>query len=199
MIKLMHVTFSFHIGSQSQDPHIYNLALEMSAKVFEQAEGCGFTFSILDIGGGFPGVSGSDELFYQMAAVICRSLDVYFHSSKYPQLQVIAEPGIIIITISLSHFTTTYVIIGRYFCSSLYTLALSVIAKKEMVRDDYDSDLPQPFIYFMSDGRNGSLRWYRETDEFNKPKLLRNEACTVYVKILQGQHFADWGFNFANY
>ena len=48
-------THSFHVGSNSNNPHVFLTALEMSQQLFLYAESLGYHFTLLDIGGGFPG------------------------------------------------------------------------------------------------------------------------------------------------
>lgn len=83
---------SFHIGSLSKTPSAFEEALEMAAEVFEfNQKQLGYNFSLLDIGGGFPGTRDSGELFEKMAATITSSLSRHF--SAYPGVRIIAEPG----------------------------------------------------------------------------------------------------------
>lgn len=64
----------------------------MAAEVFEfNKKQLGYNFSLLDIGGGFPGTRESGELFEKMAATITSSLNRHF--SAYPGVRIIAEPG----------------------------------------------------------------------------------------------------------
>ena len=64
----------------------------MAAEVFEfNQKRLGYNFSLLDIGGGFPGTRDSGELFEKMAATITSSLSRHF--SAYPGVRIIAEPG----------------------------------------------------------------------------------------------------------
>ena len=63
----------------------------MSAELFEYGYEIGYQFSLLDIGGGFYGNNGSEEVFQRVASAINSSLDSLFNS--FPGLTVIAEPG----------------------------------------------------------------------------------------------------------
>ncbi len=63
----------------------------MSAELFEYGYEIGYKFSLLDIGGGFPGNKDSKEVFQRIAGAINASLDSLFKS--FPGLTVIAEPG----------------------------------------------------------------------------------------------------------
>ncbi len=82
---------SFHVGSGCQTPSAYQAALELAADVFRYGAALGYHFSLLDIGGGFPGTKDSGELLHQVATSIKKGLECYFGS--YPNLRVIAEPG----------------------------------------------------------------------------------------------------------
>ncbi len=45
---------SFHVGSQCTNPHNYNQALHLAARIFAEAGARGFDLKLPDIGGGFP-------------------------------------------------------------------------------------------------------------------------------------------------
>lgn len=49
------IGISFHVGSGSGDPLVFGEAIEAARKLFDFAEGIGYQFELLDIGGGFPG------------------------------------------------------------------------------------------------------------------------------------------------
>jgi len=50
---------SFHVGSGCSDAPVFLRAIKAAKQIFEDAKGIGFDFSLLDIGGGFPGNKGS--------------------------------------------------------------------------------------------------------------------------------------------
>ena len=77
----------------SENPGAYQEALAACAELFQCGADVGYDFSLLDIGGGFPGEVHSAELFSRMADAIRKSLSQHFSSTKYPHLRVIAEPG----------------------------------------------------------------------------------------------------------
>lgn len=84
---------SFHVGSGCQTPAAYQNALELSSEIFKCASVVGYHFSLLDIGGGFPGDKGSSELFKKTTVAINTGLETYFSKEDYPSLKIIAEPG----------------------------------------------------------------------------------------------------------
>ncbi len=58
-LKIMGI--SFHVGSSCQDAIAYKSAIQRAKEVYEEALEVGFHISLLDIGGGFPGVSGKNN------------------------------------------------------------------------------------------------------------------------------------------
>ena len=65
----------------------------MCAEMFEYGASIGYSFTLLDIGGGYPGEKGSEELFKKVTCAINQALREHFGPSKYPHLDIIAEPG----------------------------------------------------------------------------------------------------------
>ena len=84
---------SFHVGSGCQTPQAYQSALELSAQLFSHAPSAGHHFTLLDIGGGFPGDRGSDALFEEVTNSIKEGVATHFGRDKFPELKIIAEPG----------------------------------------------------------------------------------------------------------
>ena len=68
-------------------------ALELSSEMFLYAATIGYHFTLLDIGGGFPGDKGSRELFSEVTASINSGLKTFFSGRDLSDLRVIAEPG----------------------------------------------------------------------------------------------------------
>ena len=62
----------------------------MCSEVIHYAASVGYHITLLDIGGGFPGNQGSDELFAALAKAIHEELS---SNDEYSQLRIIAEPG----------------------------------------------------------------------------------------------------------
>lgn len=142
------VGVSFHVGSGCQTPSAYQMALELAAEVFQCGARLGFQFSLLDIGGGFPGHRDSQDMFGRVTGAILKGLEHSF--SGYPNLRIIAEPG-------------------RYYACSTHALAVNVISKR--VEDEPISPAPKPispasssaspssktFMYYLNDGVYGSF------------------------------------------
>ncbi|XP_063867887.1 ornithine decarboxylase-like [Scylla paramamosain] len=125
------VGVSFHVGSGCQDPSSFYQAIASSKMVFEKAVGLGFSPYLLDIGGGFPGSSSSS--LDEFAEPINRALDVFFPEGC--GVEIIAEPG-------------------RYVVASAFTLATSIVAKREV--SDASGSL-ETIMYYINDGVYGSF------------------------------------------
>ena len=96
-LSLFLFLFSFHVGSGCQTPSAYQDALAMCADMFHYGASIGYNFTLLDIGGGYPGEKGSEKLFEKVTNAINQALSEHFNSSRYPNLDIIAEPGKLII------------------------------------------------------------------------------------------------------
>lgn len=149
---------SFHVGSGCEDPTVFQTAISDCRKVYDMAKEKGFNFSLVDIGGGFPG--DNDEQFNIMSGIISSSCDEYF---KDIDIKFIAEPG-------------------RFFVTSAYTLISSVINKK-IVKNTEDNS--KHIIYYLSESVYGSFN--NTVFDHAKLKLQpfneRNEKqyeCTIY-------------------
>lgn len=117
----------FHVGSGCHNSEQYYTALQMVREVFNIAKQIGFTFNIIDIGGGFPGLQDDKSLtlLNGIRDNVVRGLTEYFANDYHipglandvttqdelPQLELIAEPG-------------------RFFVQSSHTLLVNIIGKK---------------------------------------------------------------------
>jgi ornithine decarboxylase len=109
--KEMHmnlVGISFHVGSGCLSVDAFTDAIKLSKETFNYANKAGFQLSLLDIGGGWPGVNDGPLIFEEIAREVAPLIDSLFPSS----VRVIAEPG-------------------RFFCSQCYTLAVTVNSRRE--------------------------------------------------------------------
>ena len=131
-IDLNIIGVSFHVGSNCFGLETYSHAIRDSRAAFDKASNLGFTFHMLDIGGGFP--ANSEKLVFEdIATTVKDAIDQYF-AEDYPDLEVIAEPG-------------------RYMVATSHTLVLNVIGKKECVDK---SSGEKTFKYYLNDGVYGS-------------------------------------------
>ncbi len=126
---------SFHVGSGCTDPSAYNDALKRAREVFEEGRQMGYEFSLLDIGGGFPGLSvaqnGVKIQFEDIAEVINKAMDEHFAEIK--DLQLIAEPG-------------------RFFASTAFTLVTNITSRRTIETEEGPT-----FMYYINDGVYGSF------------------------------------------
>ena len=77
----------------AQSPSAYENAIKKAAEMFACGSQIGYHFSLLDIGGGYPGETTSKKLFHRMADAINDALKTCFNPDTYPDLRVIGEPG----------------------------------------------------------------------------------------------------------
>lgn len=139
-LKMKLIGVSFHVGSGSYDTSAHEAAIVLAKQAFDLAASKGLKFTLLDIGGGWPGTDDGPLNFDSIASVIKPQIDTLFP----PEVEVISEPG-------------------RYFCTEAYTLAVSVISKREkfMPSPDHTEESPvapqRQILYYMSEGLYGSF------------------------------------------
>ncbi|XP_066249269.1 ornithine decarboxylase 1-like [Euwallacea similis] len=124
------VGVSFHVGSGCQEPAAYGRAIRAARAVFDHSNTLGFKFSLLDIGGGYPGGSGSS--LEELADIIKTALKSHFSDLS---VRVMAEPG-------------------SYYVASAYTVATCIHSIRNVVDDD---NVEQHRMYYVNDGVFGSF------------------------------------------
>ncbi|XP_054576688.1 antizyme inhibitor 2-like [Eptesicus fuscus] len=142
---------SFHVGSGCQDPHSFAQAIADCRRVFEMGHGVGHDMSLLDIGGGFPGVEGSEPEFEEMARVINAAL-----AQDFPEgagIEVIAEPG-------------------RFYAASVCVAAVNIIAKKAVLQPGGHRKL----LYYLNDGHYGTFRDFLG-EPYPRMPIVVKELC----------------------
>lgn len=112
------VGVSFHVGTGCSEPTLYTDALRRAKWVFDLASDLGYSFDIVDVGGGY----GYDN-FEEIAQALLIGLDQYFPVGC--GVRVIAEPG-------------------RYFMRSAFDLATNIIGRRLVPSDEevHDSAMP---------------------------------------------------------
>jgi len=132
-LELDVIGVSFHVGSKCGDTATWTNSIKDAREVFKMGEAIGMNMTLLDVGGGFPGVNlDSMYSFEEMAKAINEAVDVYF--TDVPDLRIIAEPG-------------------RYFAAKSHTLVFNVIGKRKVI----DAEGETNFHYYMNDGVYGSF------------------------------------------
>lgn len=134
-LKLNVIGLSFHVGSGCKSADNFYDAIKTCREATNIASGMGINISIVDIGGGFPGVD-KDVSFEDIAKNVNRGIDDFFGEElKNNTISFIAEPG-------------------RYFAQRSHTLILNVIGKKVSIDDDTEE---KTIIYYLNDGIYGSF------------------------------------------
>uniref|UniRef100_G1Q805 Antizyme inhibitor 2 n=1 Tax=Myotis lucifugus TaxID=59463 RepID=G1Q805_MYOLU len=164
---------SFHVGSGCQNPHSFAQAIADCRRVFEMGRGVGHDMSLLDIGGGFPGVEGSEPEFEEMARVINAAL-----AQDFPEgtgIEVIAEPG-------------------RFYAAPVCVAAVNIIAKKAVLQPGRtrsgcsESGGHRKLLYYLNEGHYGTFRIFLR-DHVPRMPIVVKELCSkpaLFPCILYG-------------
>eukprot|EP00128_Syssomonas_multiformis_P001056 Colp12_sorted_trinity150504_noHs@1980 len=151
----------FHCGSGCFDPTAFSDAVAVARSVFDEAKRLGFNMTTLDVGGGFPGAPSDGVSFESIAACLGKALDELFPPSM--GVKIIAEPG-------------------RYYACASHTLAVNVLAKRVIPREQevYDettgttTHVNNPlFMYYVNDGVYGSFNCTIFDHASVTPQLLK--------------------------
>ncbi|KAF8631977.1 hypothetical protein AX15_002089 [Amanita polypyramis BW_CC] len=138
------VGVSFHVGSGCYDPSVYADAIMRARAVFDMGKEVGYTFKLLDVGGGF-----DDELFEQASEVLNYAIERHFPDRT--GIKIIAEPG-------------------RYFVSTAFRLATNIIARRgplsaastatmspSRILNPTSNDQEPSVMYYINDGVYGAF------------------------------------------
>eukprot|EP00053_Salpingoeca_punica_P012515 m.112051 g.112051 ORF g.112051 m.112051 type:complete len:435 (+) comp15968_c0_seq1:175-1479(+) len=162
-LELCVMGVSFHVGSGCGNAEVYRYAIQSAKDIFDEGESLGFHMTLLDIGGGFPGVDTARISFRDIANVVNSAIASIF--AGHPDLRVIAEPG-------------------RYYVASACTLVVNVTSKrlvhppKSANADESAAAVaatganPQ-FMYYLNDGLYGSLNCVIFDHQSPLPKPLK--------------------------
>lgn len=136
---------SFHVGSGCYSVEAYESAVLRARQAFDMGADAGYKFSLLDVGGGFPGTDHGAMTIAECARALGRALDVHFPAQS--GVRIISEPG-------------------RFFAASTHTLAVNVIGRKLAPTNDINGSsnaapasaegVPN-YMYFVNDGLYGSF------------------------------------------
>ncbi|KAF8638960.1 hypothetical protein AX17_001821 [Amanita inopinata Kibby_2008] len=164
------VGVSFHVGSGCYDPSVYTDAVGRARAVFDMAKEAGYTFKLLDVGGGF-----EDGLFEAAAEVLSAAIERYFPDRS--GIKIIAEPG-------------------RYFVSKAFRLATNIIARRGSPRElsrvastsgvmNVGGNNQEPTVmYYINDGVYGAFNCI----------LYDHQVVHPYVLSMKGSfHFSSSG------
>lgn len=165
-LNLNIVGVSFHVGSLCEQPSAFARAIGMARQVFDQAEDLGFHLTLLDIGGGYPGSTGSYDVFDKMCYFVNQAIEEHFPEDS--GVRIIAEPGC-------------------YMVCSAYNLCTRILGKKIQetgAQDDDGYGKKKKCFYYLNDGIYGSFAYGFEKYGFQiKPLLSKSQLASRAVVL----------------
>jgi ornithine decarboxylase len=172
-LQLNVIGVSFHVGSGQTDPAAFADAVERAHRVFLIAKDLGLHFTLLDLGGGYPGTDPNSEhsriSLQSIAAHVRPKLDELFPATD--NVHIIAEPG-------------------RYFAHGAYTLVCNVIARRDTSGFHDANTNPEDvvnYIYYINDGVYGSFNCKFFDHYVPKAKVLgRENTAAVFPSTMFG-------------
>jgi len=158
-LKLNIIGFSFHVGSSCLSLEPFYNAISDCRKATDIAVKLGFDITIIDIGGGFPGLDKNIR-FEDIANRINDGIrDFFYEENTSKKIQFIAEPG-------------------RYFAQKTHILVVNVIGKK-IVYDDKTNEKIN--VYYLNEGTYGSFNCI-QNDHYQPVLLPFNEQKEICFK-----------------
>jgi ornithine decarboxylase len=133
------VGISYHVGSGCGDVNSFADAIRDAKLAFNMGEKIGYNFTLLDLGGGWPGSLTNVKIpFQDIAVVVNAALNLYFpqfdDNGVESSVSIIAEPG-------------------RYYVASAFTLSVCITSKRLEEADDGQKHIS----YYVNDGVYGAL------------------------------------------
>ena len=143
---------SFHVGSGASDFSTVTQAVKDGRKVVDMAESRGLpALKMLDVGGGY-----QFDTITEVADVLNAALDYFFPQETHSDVSFIAEPG-------------------RYFVATAFTLAATVIGK----RNNSDSES----MIYINDGVYGNMNCILFDHQEPSPRVLYHKNRFHYMDI----------------
>uniref|UniRef100_A0A182PV07 Orn/DAP/Arg decarboxylase 2 N-terminal domain-containing protein n=1 Tax=Anopheles epiroticus TaxID=199890 RepID=A0A182PV07_9DIPT len=133
-LQLNVIGISFYVGSNCDEHRVYYDAVKIAKHLYDYAKTIGYEFSLLDIGGGFPG--DKDHPIDPYAQAINEAIDEFFPPES--NIRIIAEPG-------------------RYYVASAVTLVTFVDSKRVTKERQADGTELTRMFYYLNDGIYGSF------------------------------------------
>jgi len=155
---------SFHVGSGCYDASLFYEAVKSAKTVFDQGAEIGYSFKLLDIGGGFPGHDLAEISFEDTVRNLTRGFAEFFPPSS--GVKIIAEPG-------------------RYFVASAYTTVCNITSVREVTSSKPNvtssdkltsSDAVKEvegYMYYLNDGVYGSFNCILFDHQYPAPYALK--------------------------
>ena len=169
LLKLRLIGFSFHVGSGCKSVESYYNAIQTCKEAYNIALKNNINITIIDIGGGFPGINIPNGVNIEEIAEKINEAQDYFFKQEIDEnkIQFIAEPG-------------------RYFVEKSHTLVLNVIGKKrETVINETTNESEEIIIYYLNDGIYGSFNciYFDHKTPIILPFNERNEKKMYKSKV----------------
>nr|CAD7459282.1 unnamed protein product [Timema tahoe] len=174
------VGISFHVGSGCEDPPVFRRGIAAARNLFDYASTLGYNFDYLDLGGGYPGNTGTsiDKVRFIIRIRSQLSLrrwsfsfdmEMQSHGNKwlssrtfivlqfYFRKRFIAD----VINLALEEFfpdPSVKVIAepGRFFVASAFALATNIHSKREVCNNEQDDSVIH-VMYYINDGVYGAF------------------------------------------
>jgi diaminopimelate decarboxylase len=134
-------------------------AIQNARIIMNYGNKLGFTMNLLDLGGGFPGNTGTEDYFAEITAAVNTALDEHFPNDN--TVRIIAEPG-------------------RYYVASAYTLATNVIASRDML--DIETG-EMKYMYYINDGVYGSFNCILYDHYVPEPSFI-DHVCILFIILM---------------
>lgn len=158
-LQLKVVGVHFHVGSGCSDPQTYRKALVDSRRAFDIGIELGHDMHVLDLGGGYPGLSldgscktSNGVTFEEMAIVINALLAQLFPAdSESPRLRIMAEPG-------------------RFMCAGSAALLTKIHSKSRVDEKNVR--------YYVNDGLYGCFNCVLYDHQKVRPETLKHVSDT---------------------
>jgi ornithine decarboxylase len=168
-LQLKLIGFSFHVGSGCKSVDSYYEAIKTCKSAYELAIKNNIDITIIDIGGGFPGINIENSINIEQIAETINKAQQDFFSKEIleDKIQFISEPG-------------------RYFVEKSHTLVLNVIGKKrEIYINETTKEKEEVLIYYLNDGVYGSFNciYFDHKKPIVLPFNERNEKKLFKSKI----------------
>ena len=169
VLQLKLIGFSFHVGSGCKSVESYYNAIKTCKSAYELAIKNNVNITIIDIGGGFPGIHTENSINIEEISEKINQAQQDFFSKEIEEekIQFIAEPG-------------------RYFVEKSHTLVLNVIGKKRETYINEDTqETEEIVIYYLNDGVYGSFNciYFDHKKPIVLPFNERNENKLYKSKI----------------
>lgn len=170
------VGISFHAGSGCYDASAYTDAIDYARKAFDIAEKLGVHFSLLDIGGGYPGLATREENNNsQVKALtledIAERINPLIDRLFPPHIQIISEPGRYFVEGSTNLYLQLYK-------SRPIKLMKDISSQLEDVpsRKHNSEDVQNATCWFVCEGVLGCFKDAVLSEVLFQPRLVQSEA-----------------------